>query len=125
MTVESRFRSSSKRLINRFGRTRIYIQKVDPVYDFETQEMTLREVLHAVKMFKTDPKEMEIKSPNLVGKTVDVMMISAVDLPIKPKVGDYIRDQYLGVDEVLEVVQVKANEAGESVATWRLICTKS
>ena len=124
MSVESRFRSSSKRLINRFGRTRTYLHR-DRRYDSDLQETIETETPYIVKMFKTDPKEREIKSPNLVGKTVDIMMISAVDLPIKPNVGDYIVDKYLDVEEILEVVQVKANEAGESVATWRLICTKS
>mgnify|MGYP000237476266 FL=1 len=76
-------------------------------------------------MFKTEPKEREIKSPNLVDKTVVVMMIAAKDLPLKPKVNDMIKDQFLGVEEVYQVVQVSVNEAGEDAASWRLICTKS
>ena len=123
-TVESRFRDSSQRLIQRFGKTRVYVSS-SKTYDPRTQTVVTTEVLHTVKMFKTEPKEREIKSPNLVDKTVVVMMIAAKDLPIKPKVTDMIKDQFLGVEEVYQVVQVSVNEAGEDAASWRLICTKS
>lgn len=125
MTVESRFRDSSKRLINRFGKTRVYIHKVDEVYDMETQTTSSGEELHTIKMFKTNPKESEVKSPNLVDKVVAIMMIAASDIPFKPSVGDQIRDQYLGVDEAYEVMQIKENDAGEQVASWRLVCIMS
>jgi hypothetical protein len=125
MTVESRFRDSSKRLINRFGKTRVYIRKVDEVYDMETQTTSSGEELHTIKMFKTNPKESEVKSPNLVDKVVAIMMIAASDIPFKPSVGDQIRDQYLGVDEAYEVMQIKENDAGEQVASWRLVCIMS
>lgn len=125
MTVESRFRDSSKRLINRFGKTRVYIRKVTPVYDVETQTQTSGEELHTIKMFKTNPKESETKSPNLVDRSVVIMMIAASDIPFKPVVGDSIRDQYLGVDESYEIVQIKENDAGEQVASWRLVCILS
>ncbi len=123
-TVESRFRDSSQRLIQRFGKTRVYVSS-SKTYDPRTQTVVTTEVLHTVKMFKTEPKEREIKSPNLVDKTVVVMMIAAKDLPIKPEVNDMIKDQFLGVEEVYQVVQVSVNEAGEDAASWRLICTKS
>lgn len=122
-TVESRFRDSSQRLIQRFGKTRVYVSS-SKTYDPRTQTVVTTEVLHTVKMFKTEPKEREIKSPNLVDKTVVVMMIAAKDLPIKPKVNDMIKDQFF-VEEVYQVVQVSVNEAGEDAASWRLICTKS
>lgn len=125
MTVESRFRDSSKRLINRFGKTRVYIRKVDEVYDMETQTTSSGEELHTIKMFKTNPKELEVKSPNLVDKVVAIMMIAASDIPFKPSIGDQIRDQYLGVDEAYEVMQIKENDAGEQVASWRLVCIMS
>lgn len=125
MTVESRFRDSSKRLINRFGKTRVYIRKVDEVYDMETQTTSSGEELHTIKMFKTNPKESEVKSPNLVDKVVAIMMIAASDIPFKPSIGDQIRDQYLGVDEAYEVMQIKENDAGEQVASWRLVCIMS
>lgn len=123
-TVESRFRDSSQRLIQRFGKTRVYVSS-SKTYDPRTQTVVTTEVLHTIKMFKTEPKEREIKSPNLVDKTVVVMMIAAKDLPIKPKVNDMIKDQFLGVEEVYQVVQVSVNEAGEDAASWRLVCTKS
>ena len=125
MTVESRFRDSSKRLINRFGKTRIYIRKVGETYDIDTQTTTSGEELHTIKMFKTNPKESEVKSPNLVGKSVAIMMVAASDIPFKPKIGDKIKDQYLGVDESYEIVQIKENDAGEQVASWRLVCVMS
>ena len=125
MTVESRFRGSSKRLINRFGKTRVYVRKTDEVYNFETQTLVSGEELHTVKMFKTDPKESDSKYPNLVGKTVAVMLIAAGDISFKPKIGDKIKDQYLGVDESYEIVQIKVNDAGEQVASWRLVCVVS
>ena len=125
MTVESRFRDSSKRLINRFGKTRVYIRKVGETYDIETQTTTSGEELHTIKMFKTNPKESEVKSPNLVGKSVAIMMVAASDISFKPKIGDKIKDQYLGVDESYEIVQIKENDAGEQVASWRLVCVMS
>ena len=125
MSLENRFRDSSKRLINRFGKTRIYIRKVDEVYDMETQTTSSGEELHAIKIFKTNPKESEVKSPNLVDKVVAIMMIAASDIPFKPMIGDQIRDQYLGVDEAYEVTQIKENDAGEQVASWRLVCVMS
>lgn len=125
MTVESRFRGSSKRLIDRFGKTRVYVRKTDEVYNFETQTLVSGEELHTVKMFKTDPKESDSKYPNLVGKVVAVMLIAAGDISFKPKIGDKIKDQYLGVDESYEIVQIKVNDAGEQVASWRLVCVVS
>ena len=125
MTVESRFRDSSKRLINRFGKTRVYIRKVSETYDIDTQTTTSGEELHTIKMFKTNPKESEVKSPNLVGKSVAIMMVAASDISFKPKIGDKIKDQYLGVDESYEIVQIKENDAGEQVASWRLVCVMS
>lgn len=125
MTVESRFRDSSKRLINRFGKTRVYIRKVGETYDIDTQTTTSGEELHTIKMFKTNPKESEVKSPNLVGKSVAIMMVAASDISFKPKIGDKIKDQYLGVDESYEIVQIKENDAGEQVASWRLVCVMS
>lgn len=125
MSLENRFRDSSKRLINRFGKTRVYIRKLGEVYDIETQTTTSGEELYAVKIFKTNTKESEDKSPNLVGRVVTVMMIAASDIPFKPRIGDQIRDQYLGVDEAYEVAQIKENGAGEQVASWRLVCVMS
>ena len=125
MTVESRFRDSSKRLINRFGKTRVYIRKVGETYDIDTQTTTSGEELYSIKMFKTNPKESEVKSPNLVGKSVVIMMVAASDISFKPKIGDKIKDQYLGVDESYEIVQIKENDAGEQVASWRLVCVMS
>ena len=125
MKVESRFRDSSKRLINRFGKTRVYIRKTGEVYDLESQTAVSGEELHTIKMFKTNPKETEVKFPNLVGKVVVVMLIAAGDISFKPKIGDQIKDQYLGVDEAYEVIQIKENDAGEQVASWRLVCVMS
>ena len=125
MTVESRFRDSSKRLINRFGKTRVYIRKVGETYDIDTQTTTSGEELHTIKMFKTNPKESDVKSPNLVGKSVAIMMVAASDISFKPKIGDKIKDQYLGVDESYEIIQIRENDAGEQVASWRLVCVMS
>ena len=125
MTVESRFRGSSKRLIDRFGKTRVYVRKINEVYNFETQILVSGEELHTIKMFKTDPKESDSKYPNLVGKVVAVMLIAAADIPFKPKIGDKIKDQYLGVDESYEIVRIKVNDAGEQAASWRLVCVVS
>ena len=125
MTVESRFRDSSKRLISRFGKTRVYIRKVGETYDIDTQTTTSSEELYSIKMFKTNPKESEVKSPNLVEKSVAIMMVAASDISFKPKIGDKIKDQYLGVDESYEIVQIKENDAGEQVASWRLVCVMS
>lgn len=125
MTLESRFRNSSKRLVNRYGRTRIYEHKNgDEDYDVETGTTTGGTTLYSIKVMKVDPREKEIKSPNLVNRKVAAMLVAAIDIPFKPSVGDKIRDQYLGVDDVYEVMDVRSNDAGDEVALWRLICVQ-
>lgn len=125
MSVASRFRNSSKRLIDRYGRYRDYVHITEQEYDFETQTMKGGEITFTIKMFKSEPKWKEVNSPNLVDRAVVVMMVSAIDLPVIPKINDFIKDSYLGEDEAYQVVQIKANEAGDEVATWRLICIKN
>lgn len=125
MTLESRFRNSSKRLVNRYGRTRVYEHKVDGEYDVDTGTVEDTVTLHSVKVMKVDPRERETKSPNLVNRKVAVMLVAASDLSFYPSIGDTIRDQYLGVDDVYEVMDVRSNDAGDEVALWRLICVQT
>lgn len=124
MGIGVRFQDSSQRLINRYGRIRTYVQTVI-AYDLNSQMTVDTETLYSIKMFKTDPKERETKFPNLVDKVAVVMMIAAKDLPVRPTVGDTIKEDYLGTEEVYQVVSVKANDSGDEVVSWRLVCSKS
>lgn len=125
MALTKRFQDSSQRLINRFGTLRTYVRLVGEEYDVETQTMTATEELHEVKVFKTDPKEREMKHPNLVNKESAVMMIAASSLAFKPKVGDIVREAYMNETNNFRVETIKENWAGSEIVSWRLVCSQS
>ena len=125
MTVESRFRRSSQRLVQRYGALRTYNHTTDEVYNVETQMMQAYTQSYNIKMYKSEPKEKEIKSPNLVGKEVCVRVVAAADLPIKPKVGDTINGNVLDAKTTYRVEAISESWAGETVAVWKLFCTIS
>lgn len=120
-----RFQLSSQRLIHRYGKNRIYVRKVDAVYDRKSQTMTSGEELYEVKMKKDQPKERELKSPNLVNKNVCVLVVSALDINFIPKIGDEIRDGITGTEEVFEVKELMVEETGEVNVLWKLYCVRS
>ena len=122
MTVESRFRRSSQRLVQRYGALRTYNHITDEVYNVETQMLESTTQSYPVKVYKAEPKEREIKSPNLVGKEVCVMVIAAADLPVKPKLGDTINGNELDAQTAYRVEAISESWAGETVATWKLFC---
>ena len=121
----NRFKSSTERLIDKHGSLRVYESIGTEVYNPETQTVEVTSTLHEVKMFSTEPSYRETKSPNLVDKRVTVYLIATSCLPVKPKVGDLIKDQYLGVDEAYQVIEVKVNESADEIASWRLFCVAS
>ena len=125
MTVESRFRRSSQRLVQRYGALRTYNHITDEVYNVETQMLESTTQSYTVKVYKAEPKEREIKSPNLVGKEVCVMVIAAADLPVKPKLGDTINGNVLDAKTTYRVEAISESWAGETVAVWKLFCTIS
>ena len=125
MTVESRFRRSSQRLVQRYGALRTYNHITDEVYNVETQMLESTTQSYTVKVYKAEPKEREIKSPNLVGKEVCVMVIAAADLPVKPKLGDTINGNELDAQTAYRVEAISESWAGETVAVWKLFCTIS
>ena len=125
MTVESRFRRSSQRLVQRYGAVRTYNHITDEVYNVETQMLESTTQSYTVKVYKAEPKEREIKSPNLVGKEVCVMVVAAADLPVKPKVGDTINGNELDAKTAYRVEAISEAWAGETVAVWKLFCTIS
>ena len=125
MTVESRFRRSSQRLVQRYGALRTYNHITEEVYNVETQTIQSYTQSYNIKIYKADPKEREIKSPNLVGKEVCVMVVAAADLPVKPKVGDTINGNELDAKSSYRVEAISESWAGETVATWKLFCTIS
>jgi len=125
MALTKRFQDSTLRLIRHFGATRTYRRIVGEDYDPNDQVKTYNEELYDVKVFKTDPKERETKSPNLVNKETAVMLIAAKSLPFRPRVGDTITETYLDSDETFMIEVIKENWAGEDIASWRLICSKA
>lgn len=125
MTLTKRFQDSSQRLITRFGALRNYTHKTEEVYNPDTQTTESIETNLTIKVFKSQPKERELKSPNLVGRETTAMMIAASDLPFSPIVGDTITETYFNTTHTFTVEVVTSNWAGEGVASWRLICTRS
>ena len=84
----NRFKSGAKRLIDKHGKTRVYKSIGSETYNRETQTVETTSTLYTIKMFETEPKYKEVKSPNLVGKKLTVFLISTTDLPVRPKVGE-------------------------------------
>lgn len=125
MPLAQRFKDSSQRLIERFGATRTYRRRVGEQYNVDTQMMEASEELYQVKIFKTEPKERETKSPNLVNKESAVMMVAAKSLAFRPEVGDSITETYFDKTHTFLVEVVKENWSSEAVVSWRLVCSKS
>lgn len=125
MALAQRFRDSSERLISRYGTTRTYHKITGKHYDVVTQTMVSSEGLYEIKIFKTEPKDRETKYPNLVNKESAVMMIAAKSIPFKPSVGDLITETYFEETNTFSVEVVKENWSGDSVVSWRLVCSKS
>ena len=125
MSVTSRFKDSSKRLVSRFGTLRKYKRKTGEVYDVDTQMNVESFTEHEIKIYKAEPREREIKSPNLVNKEVAVMMVAAADLPSAPVVGDIISDKSPSTTEVFRVEVISEYWAGDSVSAYKLICSRS
>lgn len=118
----NRFKSGAKRLIDKHGKTRVYKSIGSETYNHETQTVETTSTLYTIKMFETEPKYKEVKSPNLVDKKLTVFLISATDLPVRPKVGDLVTDIFLGVDESVEVVEVSKYEGFGEACMWRVLC---
>ena len=125
MSVTSRFKDSSQRLVSRFGTLRKYKRKTGEVYDVDTQMNVESFTEYEIKIYKAEPKEREIKSPNLVNKEVAVMMVAAADLPSAPVVGDIISDKTHNTTEVFRVEVISEYWAGDSVSAYKLICSRS
>lgn len=123
--LTQRFQASSERLIALYGADRTYHRKTGETYDVDTQMMVSTEETFTIKVFKTEPKERELKYPNLVQREAAVMMIAAKSLAFKPNVGDMITETYLGVTNTFTVEVVKENWSGNGVVSWRLVCTQS
>lgn len=118
----NRFKSGAKRLIDKHGKTRVYEAIGEEVYNQDTQMVETTTTLHTIKMFETEPKYKEVKSPNLVGKKLTAYLIATCDLPVRPKVGDKITDIFLGVDESVEVVEASKYEGFGEACMWRVLC---
>lgn len=118
----NRFKSSVKGLIDRHGKTRVYESVGEEVYNQETQTVDSTTTLYTIKMYETEPKYREVKSPNLVDKKLTAFLIATCDLPVRPKVGDKITDMFLGVDESVEVLDFTHYEGFGEVCMWRVLC---
>jgi len=118
----NRFKSGAKRLIDKHGKTRVYESVGEEVYNQETQTVDSTTTLYTIKMYETEPKYREVKSPNLVDKKLTAFLIATCDLPVRPKVGDKITDMFLGVDESVEVLDFTHYEGFGEVCMWRVLC---
>lgn len=125
MSLAQRFMDSSERMIARYGTNRNYNRIIGEQYNVDLQQMVTQTQTLNVKMFKTEPKEREVKSPNLINRETTAMLVAAKSLPFKPKLGDTISEAYLDDMNTFRVESVHEIWAGESVTHWRLICTKS
>lgn len=120
----NRFKSNTQGLIAQHGKTRVYEAVGAEVYNQETQTVETTTTLYTIKMFETEPKYREVKSPNLVDKKLTAYLIATCDLPTKPKAGDKITDIYLGVEDSVEVLEVTHYEAQGEVCMWRALCVR-
>ena len=118
----NRFKSGAKRLIDKHGKTRVYESVGEEVYNQETQTVDSTTTLYTIKMYETEPKYREVKSPNLVDKKLTAFLIATCDLPVRPKVGDKITDMFLGVDESVEVLDFTHYEGFGEICMWRVLC---
>jgi len=141
MSVTTRFGSSVKRNITRFGKGIIYKHNITSGYDPDTGTTDNSYTLYP-KAFKTEVSQSEAKSPNLVGKEITAFLISGVELDFLPKTGDEITYTNLKVMDFnldweaaefwnglptesvfkVRVLAVKEYWAGEEVAMYRLLC---
>lgn len=124
MGTSKRFLDSSQRLINRFGHTRTYKHITGQQYNVNTQMMETAEISVDIKTFKTDPKERELKYPNLVIQETAVMLVAAADITFIPKVNDKIIEQLGTETNTYTVAVVKENWSGSTVVSWRLVCSR-
>ena len=116
--VEQRFASSAKRMIARYGKTRVYKQLSQSEYDVEAQATVNSYVDTSVKMFQTSLSYSEQQTVNQTNKQMSVMLIAASDITFTPNKGDLIDSD----GDVLRVERVIANWAGDVVALYRLLC---
>lgn len=131
MVVTTKFQASSKRLVNRYGKVRVYkhILSQDE-YNVDTQETeTTYSVYSNIKSFKAQATEKELRSPNLVSKDLEVYLLANSDLesatpPFIPVVGDVIIDVINTVETELRVEVIHEHHAGDKVSMWRLICVR-
>jgi CxxC motif-containing protein len=125
-TVTARFQKSVQRNIHSFGKVRQYQRVLEGVYNIETGTTPNTTVTPiTLKMFRSDLKATDTKTPNMVDKLTQVFLIANADIDnsvvsFKPKRGDLIVDD----DESFYVDIVNAKDAGDKTAQWRLICYK-
>lgn len=125
MSITSRFKDSSKRLVDRFGTKRKYKRITGEAYNIDTQKVETTFTEYEIKIYKAEPREREIKYPNLVGKEVAIMMVAASDLPSAPAVGDIISEVSIGTIDIFRVEVISEYWAGDSVSAYKLTCVRS
>ena len=125
MSITSRFKDSSKRLVDRFGTKRKYKRITGEAHNIDTQIVETTFTEYEIKIYKAEPREREIKSPNLVGKEVAIMMVAASDLPSAPAVGDIISEVSIGTIDIFRVEVISEFWAGDSVSAYKLTCVRS
>lgn len=124
MGTSKRFLDSSQRLINCFGHIRTYKHITGQQYNVDTQMMETTETSVDIKTFKTEPKERELKYPNLVTQETAVILIAASDIAFIPKVNDKIIEQLGTETNTYTVTVVKENWSDSAVVSWRLVCSR-
>lgn len=131
MTTTEKFQASSKRLVQRYGKIRVYkhVASLDE-YNMELQKVeTTYQTYTNIKSFEARATNQELKSPNLVDKDFKVYLLANADLeastpPFIPSIGDCIIDTNGSVEVELRVETIHEHHAGDKVSMWRLVCVK-
>jgi hypothetical protein len=106
--------------ITRYGTNATYTQNVDGVYDVTTGSVARTSTSTTVRVFETKSSYADITSPDLVSKKVITLLLAGSSITFLPLPGDTITYNSGSV----QVENIEANWSGDSVAMWRIVCTR-
>ena len=105
-------------MLDRNGVVCTYSRIVKGSYDVDTSTTTADSIqTYSIKAFPVQASYSEQNNPNLVNSQLKVLIVSYLDLPIKPLVNDKVL-----LDSITyTVAMVKEHNSYQGVAAWRLV----
>lgn len=112
------YRLTAKNMLDRNGVVCTYSRIVKGSYDVDTSTTTADSIqTYSIKAFPVQASYSEQNNPNLVNSQLKVLIVSYLDLPIKPLVNDKVL-----LDSITyTVAMVKEHNSYQGVAAWRLV----